>query len=224
MRLTNEKLNTLEANTSTFLRDHLLYKQLHIDLQHTIYQAIADTDHAANGMAVIVGGLPGIVKDQLTKVGAARLRLDKDDYERLVNWTRELLGDSFADTLPPYPFNNHSTETIDFPPGKVFYSKSADALRPVKQGDEAILRAWGKVARARGRIAAADARILQTASQVRQLGVELLTVDAFLQALPHGKNLVPPSWTEPPVEAPASSVMEPEKAAHLRSLILGEFA
>lgn len=224
MRLVKHHLDTLEANTLTFLRSHLLYKQLRVDLQHTLYQAIADTDVAANSMAVIVGGLPGIVKDQLTKVGHAVLRLDNDDYKKLVKWTRELLGDEFADTLPPYPYDNYRGENIDFPAGKVFYSTTANALRPIKQGDEAILRAWGKVSRARGRIAAADARILATAQQVRQLGVELLTVDAFLQAVPHAKNIVPASWTEPPAEAPVQNLMDPDNAARLRSLILGEFA
>lgn len=224
MRLTKTHLDTLEANTSTYLRSHLVYKQLHIDLQHTLYQAIADTDVAASGMAIIVGGLPSIVKDQLTKVGHARLRIDPKDYTNLVDWTRELLGDSFADTLPPYPFESYHTETIDFPPGKVFYSTTADALRPPKKGDEAILRAWGKVVRARGRIKEADERILAAAKQVRQLGIELLTLDAFLQALPHGKNLVPASWTEPPAEEPVQTLLDPDTSARLRSLILGEYA
>lgn len=224
MRLNKRELDTLEANTITFLNSHLLYKQLKVDLQHTLYQAIADTDVAASGMAIIIGGLPGIVKDQLTKVGSARLRLDRGDYKRLVEWTRELLGDEEANALPEYPFVDYSTTTVDFPAGKVFYSTTAGALRPPKQGDEAILRAWGKVAKAQSRIALADARTIATSKQVRQLGVEKLTVDAFLQALPHGKNLVPASWTEPPAEAPVQSVMDTDTSARLRALILGEFA
>lgn len=224
MRLTTSRLNELEQHVISYMHAHQIFKALKDDVQAVVYQAVADTDPAANGMAVIIHSLPGIVKDQLPKVGSSRVHLDSSDYKRLRGWIAAALGEDVSQDLPVgSPFEYHEQQ-VDFPEGKVFYSKTTDRLRPPKEGDKITLLAWTRVSMAKGRVAAAQKTINETAAQVRQLGVELLNLDALLQAVPGIKAALPLSWTEPPETPPVQAMLDPDTSAQLRKIILGDLA
>lgn len=225
MRFTNAKLDDVRNFTLTFLRSHLLYTQLGIDLQHAAYQAVLDTDVAANGMNVVMASLPPIVRDQLPKIGSLRVRLDAEGYTAFVKAFGQTIGKKEAKALPAAcPFTNYHTDTINFPAGKVFFSATAGALRPPKAGDAALLLGWARLMQAKQRVVAAEQRVVEAGEQMRQLAVESVTLDNFLANVPNARVIIPASWLAPPVEAPKTTLLDPDTSARLRALILGEAA
>lgn len=223
MRFTNAKLEEIESATVAFLRNHQLYTQLGRDLQHAAYQAVLDSDVAANGMNVVMATLPSIVRDQLPKIGNLRVRLDSGSYELFLKAYANTVGKKEAKALPETtPFKSHYAETINFPPGKVVFSATANELRPPKEGDTALLLAWGKLVQARQRVLAAEERVVQAGAQMKQLAVECVNLDAFLATVPNARVIVPAGWLAPPVEAPKQTMLDPDTSARLRALILGE--
>lgn len=224
MRLTKTRLDTLHQCVISHMYQHQVYTALKNDLKEVVYQAVADTDPAANGMAVVVHSLPLIVRDQLPKIGSATVYLDSGDYRRLREWVAKTLGKESAQQMPvDSPFGYYSRQEV-FPTGKVFYSGTAGRLRDPKEGDPVTLTAWMRVVMAKARVERANAVIAETAEQVRQLGVELLNVDALMQAVPGIKALLPVEWTNPPEEPPVQAMLDPDTSAQLRKIILGDLA
>lgn len=223
MRLTNARLDDIRNYTLEFLRSHQLYTQLHVDRQHAAYQAVLDTDVAANGMDVVMASLPSLVKDQLPKIGNLRIKLDKDQYKNFKQAYAETFGEEKAATLPELtPFRDYYAVTVDFPPGKVVFSVTANELRTPKAGDRALLLGWEKIVRAQERITQAEKRVIEAGDQMRQLAVESVNLDAFLKTVPNARVIIPASWLAPPVEAPKQTMLDPDTSARLRALILGE--
>lgn len=224
MRLTKSRLDDLKAHVISHMYQHQVFTALQKDQKEVFYQAMADTDPAANGMAVVIHSLPQIVRDQLPKISSGVAYLDQSDYNRMRGWVGKTLGKAAAAQMPktsPFSYHNRS-ET--FPDGKVFYSASARELRHPKEGDPVTLTAWMRVSMAKGRVERAIKLITDTAEQVRQLGVELLTLDELMKTVPGIKAAIPLDWTNPPEVPPAQPMLDPDTSAQLRKIILGDLA
>jgi len=217
VRITKSMVETLTQGQKDFLYSHMLYKQLQKDYQETVYQAVLDLDPAAAGMAVVVHSTPKIVKDQLPKVSQTRINQVSDSlYKQVVDAGFEL--------PPENPFKHYGGEHVDFPAGKVLYSGSADTLRPISADRPTSLSAWTKVIWAKYRVQQANLRIQSAARHLEQLCYEMGTLDKLMEQVPSIRHLIPASWLAEPVAAPKTNMVDPDTAARLRALILGEKA
>lgn len=217
MRLTKEKIDKLCAAARAALYEHPTYKQRQLDYRHTVYHAVMDTDIAASGMVMVVGSLPKIVKDQLPKVSAVKVRIYQEAYANLEKYAKAL----GIKGMPSYPFDGSSEASVTLPDGAVFYSVTAGELREFNLDNEASIRAWAKVSMARGAIRRAESAISEACGQLEQLAAELVTLDRLMQAVPACRPLIPATWLEPEVPKPDQSLVDEETAARLRALILG---
>ncbi|MNQ50644.1 hypothetical protein D3C85_646000 [compost metagenome] len=190
-------------------------------MRETVYQQVLTTDPSAAGMQVAVHALPKLVKDQLPKVSSVGVQLNQEDYKGLVT-AAERLGLR----LPAYPFWHYSKRRFYLPEGKVLFSATADEMATLNIGKEVSVRAWSALAMSQGRIAAAEAVIKSAANHLSQLCAELGTLEELMQRVPATRAIVPATWLTDPETAkpPTKGMVDPQAAAKLRAIILGEAA
>ncbi len=221
MRLTKEKVQTLRNNLSEKLFAHPVYKEALAQRQEVIYLAVLHGDPVAATLTGIVDTLPKIVKDQLPKRSYVRFSFRADDYKTLVKALAE--KDGITD-MPPYPFEGYQSTQVDFPPGRVLYSESANELPSFSQDKPASRSMWRSVALAQHRVKTAQDNITRACNHLEQLAYELVNLDALIDKVPVVRDIIPASWLAPAEEQPKNQLVDEETAARLRALILGEKA
>ena len=219
MRLKNSDIQLLTQQLETHLYETQQYKGIVEDLKNTAYQVILSANPVAATLSGLVGTLPKVVKDEITKISSIGYRLEANKYEELVKAAKE--KDGITD-MPPYPFNGYSNMYTDFPVGKVLYGSSADGMPSFNVENDASRMAWIRLSQAQAALVKANKVVTKASATLTQLCHELGTLDRLIDAVPVIRPLVPLTWLEPPAEAPKTGLVDEETAARLRNLILGE--